>query len=150
MQVLDTHTAAQQLAKSTGKPVLFLRGLNYAEGPVENTSEYLDNDNHLLAAPFLHLADDDHLQAIVDGYVYVLCDSDEELQQLFGQVVGDDGPTGANPYNGPHIIYDDNDTLTMDKLLAAVSKAYRIPEYYLRGKPMKHVGSGETEKRLKD
>ncbi len=52
-----------------------------------------------LAVPFLTAPK--YGQAMVDGQAFILCDSEEECQQLYDQVVGDDGPTKINPYNGP-------------------------------------------------
>lgn len=50
------------------------------------------------SAPFLSIRE--HTQALCDGEAFVLCDSEQECQHLYDQVVGDDGPTALNPYSG--------------------------------------------------
>jgi hypothetical protein len=46
------------------------------------------------AIPFITI--DDLFQ-----YDCVLCDSEEEVYDLFNRIVGDDGPTELNKYDGP-------------------------------------------------
>jgi len=66
------------------------------------------------ACPFLNFEDNNDVnytedqtdyQAYSDGHMFILCDSEEECYRLYEQVVGDDGPTKTNPYNGPCRVY---------------------------------------------
>lgn len=62
------------------------------------------------AVPFLDLGslepdDIGDYQAVCDEYMFVECKSKAECYRLFNQVVGDDGPTKSNPYNGPTRVY---------------------------------------------
>lgn len=68
------------------------------------------------ACPFLNFNDnipsslvcpDDYLdyQAYADGHMFILCDSKKECCHLYNQVVGDDGPTDSNKYDGPCRVY---------------------------------------------
>ena len=62
------------------------------------------------AVPFLDLGiggtevEGDY-QAISSDYMFVLCESEKECYKLFDQVVGDEGPTKSNPYDGPMRVY---------------------------------------------
>jgi len=42
----------------------------------------------------------EYIGFLIDGEAFILCDSKEECQHLYDQVVGDDGHTKLNPYNG--------------------------------------------------
>ena len=55
------------------------------------------------AAPMLNF--EEHGQALLDGHCLLVCDSAEERDRLYGQIVGDDGPTESNPYDGPVRVY---------------------------------------------
>lgn len=55
------------------------------------------------AATFLDFAT--HAQIMIDGYGWFLFDAQAEMEAAFWQCVGDDGPTKANPYNGPMRVY---------------------------------------------
>jgi hypothetical protein len=64
------------------------------------------------AAPILKTIWDDCPQIINDGIGYFFFDTEEELNKAYDNVVGDDGPTESNPYNGPARVY----ALTCDNL----------------------------------
>jgi hypothetical protein len=55
------------------------------------------------AAPYLDGIRD--CQIFADGCGIILCDSQEEMETIFGQTVGDDGPTETNSYNGIARVY---------------------------------------------
>lgn len=59
------------------------------------------------AAPYLEeVFNDQHgMQAVMDGKVYLVFDTEEEMQRHYNLTVGDDGPTETNPYDGPISIY---------------------------------------------
>ena len=51
------------------------------------------------AAPYLDLVD------IINGYGYILFDTESEMCYFYSQTVGDEGPTKINNYNGPAKVY---------------------------------------------
>lgn len=55
------------------------------------------------AAPYL--SEDQALRVATGGCAYLLFDSEEECYAAYDATVGDDGPTKANPYNGPVRVY---------------------------------------------
>ena len=60
---------------------------------------------------------EDDCQAMTDGLMIVMCDSEDEHWTVFNSIVGDDGPSDLNSYNGPCRIYawtcgPDGDILT--------------------------------------
>ena len=55
------------------------------------------------AAPFL--VEDTDYQLLTDGRGVLLCESEKEAYKIFDQIVGDDGPTETNLYNGPANVY---------------------------------------------
>jgi hypothetical protein len=98
MKVLDMHEALSALCKATGKPGMFLAfPWNNAVWPFTEIGEIIK------AAPFLTV--EDHLQVLSDGYAFILCDTIAERDDLYEQVVGDDGPTRSNAYSGPARVY---------------------------------------------
>jgi hypothetical protein len=66
-----------------------------------------DLDEIEKAAPFIDTRgiEWDDTQAVVDGLMIVLCDSEAEHDRVFDSIVGPDGPTLLNPYDGPCKIY---------------------------------------------
>ena len=59
------------------------------------------------AVPFLKIdprEGNDDIQAIIDGLMIVLCDSEGECYRVFEQIRGDDKPDN-NDYNGPCRVY---------------------------------------------
>ena len=94
MRVLSDVHLACEFAKLHGKPVLYL---NFA-----------GVDDPTQAAPYLNYQD--HIQMIVDGVAFVVCDDMEECERLYATTVGADGPTPLNPYAGPDRVY----ALTID------------------------------------
>jgi hypothetical protein len=97
MKIYDLHELVRATAKALGKPILLL-----SLDPAVEACDY-DIEEVLKAVPFLNIFEDS--QAVVDGYAFVVCDSDEEMNNLYDHVVGDDGPTKSNPYDGPAKVY---------------------------------------------
>jgi len=93
IQKLNIHDAFQALCKATKK-----WGVAISFGDVE---DYADVEK---AAPYLTLEDDFQI-IISDGRGIILCDTEEEMNSIFHQTVGDDGPTELNSYNGPVRVY---------------------------------------------
>jgi hypothetical protein len=102
MKTLDIFAVLQALCKASGKWGMLLTFPDWIAQKQELNS-FLDDKNRLLACPFINLQQ--HGQCLVDGRAYILCDSEEECQKLYGQIVGDDGPTKQNPYDGWFRVY---------------------------------------------
>lgn len=91
MKVLTTIEAMQALAKALNKYCMFIG---------------FDDDNFdeiNKAAPYLDLYS--HGQVFVDGNAILVFDSQQEMKDHYQLTVGDDGPTGANPYDGSARVY---------------------------------------------
>ena len=99
---IDTTQAASELARLHKKPVL------YISFSWEKSWEEL-----FKAAPYLERGfrdiqqhdDNNPAQCLMEGQAIIVCDTDEERDNLFSLTVGDDGPTQANPYAGPARVY---------------------------------------------
>lgn len=61
-------------------------------------------DEAIKAAPWL-TDTDAWVQMAVEGYVILFFDTEAEMVATYNQTIGDDGPTEANPYNGPMRFY---------------------------------------------
>lgn len=81
------------LCAARGKPGLYLS----ASGPCDDINEIRR------AAPFV--TDDILVELACGTGVYVFFDTEVEMDQAFRSVVGDDGPTRSNQYNGPGRVY---------------------------------------------
>lgn len=95
MDKLTVTDLVQQYCKLTKRwAVVLYPGDDDALSEIENAAPFIDfkGDNN------------DH-QAIIDGEMVVLCDSETECDRVFNSIVGDDGPTELNPYDGPCKIY---------------------------------------------
>lgn len=68
-----------------------------------STGDDLDPIDADSPVPFLR--SDERLQLRLGGGLLLLLDTGEAARRLFDQVVGDDGPTQENSYNGPHRVY---------------------------------------------
>lgn len=92
---MTIHEALSRLCKATGKYGLYLSF---------DPSEEFSPQDHQEACPFLDLSDvasdNEDWQALMDEHMFVLCEDYEECYRLFESVVGDEGPTKTNPYNG--------------------------------------------------
>lgn len=90
---LHPHAAFQLLCQATKKWGVF----------ISFDWEDLPDYQSLEAAPYLN--SDDDLQLLMDGCGIILCDTKKEMEGIYCQTVGDDGPTKTNPYNGPVRVY---------------------------------------------
>lgn len=95
MRTLDSHSLAQAFARKAHKPVLVL-GF---------PSDILNFDEIKKAAPYLNQSDHNTMQGILDGQLFIVCNSYKEMETLYDLTVGDDGPTAVNKYNGKCRIY---------------------------------------------
>jgi hypothetical protein len=87
MESLNVHDCFREICKAKNKWGLYL-----------NFSDY-NYEELILAIPFLNI--DDYIQ---DKNIF-LFDTKEECKRHFDLVVGDDGPTKTNPYNGKIRVY---------------------------------------------
>lgn len=95
MKLLVTPVAvAQELALAVHKPLLYI-------GPAYNyDGSEIKLPEAIQAAPYLG-----HNYGVLYEGAVIICENDAEQERLYEQTVGDDGPTGLNPYNGPVRIY---------------------------------------------
>jgi len=95
MKPLDFAETLSAVAIAHGKPAVYL-SINTHSVDGDFAAEL---EMTLAAAPYLR--DMARFgQLIADGYGYVVCESEEEMLELYEQTVGDDGPTARNPYRG--------------------------------------------------
>jgi hypothetical protein len=89
------------LCKATGRWGMFV---DYSVKPGIGELDALEgHEDAAKAAPWVS---GEYLPLLVSGDgLYVLFDSCEEMESVFRQTVGDDGPTEWNPYDGPVSIY---------------------------------------------
>lgn len=85
----NSYEIACLLKKATNKFVLYV---SWHDNNAENVQK---------AAPYLSISD----ILTSNGYMYILCDSLDELNRLFDMTVGDNGPTKLNPYKGKTKVY---------------------------------------------
>ena len=93
MQILTKIQTLQRLAKECGKYAMYI-SLSHS------TINYVPWHENFNPVPFLR--PDGHEQIFCDGCAFLLFDSEDEMDKYFDQVVGDDGPTESNNYDGPH------------------------------------------------
>ena len=62
-----------------------------------------DIEEVVKACPWL--SEREHAGVLLDGCAIVLCETEAEVMALYDQVIGEDGPTRRNPYNGPVRVY---------------------------------------------
>lgn len=91
--ILSKTALAQFIAKQQSKWVLCCC-----------VSEDDAGDNIFGAIPWLEAEEDAH-QTLMEGFVFALCDTEEECMKLYDQVIGKYGPTDTNPYNGTGRVY---------------------------------------------
>jgi hypothetical protein len=97
MKKLNAVEAAQELAKTLKKPILYI---SFDPFSLEGDDPFTEQSK---SAPYLDPLEDIHLMMYNEAII--ICNDDEELKELFWQTVGDDGPTETNPYDGPARTY---------------------------------------------
>lgn len=102
MQILDSVSdILSYICKGSGKWGIYVSGLNTSYKSYES-----DVKEILKAAPWINDIDKaDQYNLLYDGQVYLLFDTQAEMDNIYQQTVGDDGPTEKNPYNGPWRVY---------------------------------------------
>jgi len=106
---MTTHEALCRLCKAVKKWGIYLfldsdmDGVSFAPNEYKKAVPFLnfDGDN----SDGLGVVNSDDYQCLCDGHMFVMCDSEEECHHLYNQVVGDDGPTKSNKYDGPCRVY---------------------------------------------
>ena len=98
MKKFTVTEALEDLCKRTKQWCLYLSWCIIGEE--EEGYQHPDPFNEMKkAAPFLELDD------LACDKAVIFCDTEKEVYKLFEQVIGDDGPTELNSYNGPARIY---------------------------------------------
>ena len=90
-----SHQVLERLCKAAGKYGLFI-----AFDPDDSWDEVSKATLGLV-----HKSRGEDLQILSDGCAFFLLDTEEECWKAYNQVVGDDGPTKLNPYDGPVKVY---------------------------------------------
>ena len=91
---------------TTKKWAVFYSGLNSEEPRSSDYGEwgkYLEEQKK--AFIFLDPESDNYHQIRMDGEGFSIFDTEEEMEAFYDMIVGDDGPTKSNPYNGPIRVY---------------------------------------------
>lgn len=95
------------LCEQTGKYAVFYSGWCDYEPDIseyqEVWDEYLKERDKALI--FLDKDDKNYWQIIIDGYGFSIFDNEKDMENFYNKIVGDDGPTELNPYNGPIKVY---------------------------------------------
>lgn len=99
MKCLDHLDALKTICKVSKKFGMYFGGF-YDRHTAEKVDDW---DEIVKAAPWLDL--DVPGQCFADGSGFLLFSSKREAWKIFGQTVGDEGPTKTNPYNGRVSIY---------------------------------------------
>lgn len=97
LTVLSWCEITDELAKAMRKWVLYLSCSNAADDPLEAIPGLRD------AAP-IGLSDSQIMELYL-GQIWITFDNEADALAAFGRVVGDDGPTKTNPYDGPTRVY---------------------------------------------
>jgi hypothetical protein len=90
------------LAKALKKWVLYVGPVYHAEGFEQYEERY---DFQEARKALGNLDKQENLGTICIDGATVICDSEEECDRLYNNIVGDDGPTKTNSYNGPYKAY---------------------------------------------
>jgi hypothetical protein len=91
---------------STNQYAVFFSGLRTEEPRSSDPDEwgkYLEDRKKALI--FLDPSADDYHQIMMDGEGFSIFDTEEEMEAFYDMIVGDDGPTKSNPYDGPIRVY---------------------------------------------
>ena len=104
MQALDSIGIFKEACKGAAKwgvyISIFVGDVSISKDDGELNDEI---DEVLTALPFLNLRD--HIQIILDNQGWFLFDTREEMETVYWQCIGDDGPNENNPYTGPVNVY---------------------------------------------
>lgn len=109
LNILNIQDLVRAHTHTTGKPVLYLA--NVYPDDIDPLPTFMrDGKEYLLAAPYLEFP-----ESLNDDPIYIVCDSEEHMYELYDLTYGDDGLTqrgrevrerlGHPLYSGEHRIY---------------------------------------------
>jgi hypothetical protein len=97
MEILDEHTVFEKYIKATKSwGVMLSWGQDFKE------EDFPEAEELNKACPKLDIME---VQRLYTEMLFIKFDKELEAREFFGTVVGEDGPTKTNPYNGPIKIY---------------------------------------------
>jgi hypothetical protein len=91
---------------ATSQYAVFFSGLRVEEPRSSDPNEwgrYLEEQKKALI--FLDPDDENYHQIMMDGEGFCTFSTKEEMEAFYDMIVGDDGPTKSNPYDGPIRVY---------------------------------------------
>lgn len=101
VELFSTQKLCEAYCRETGKWIVYMHF-------DETTETWGDGRAELLkACPILAEQDDSGqtLQTLMDGGGLIVCSDQEHATREYKRIVGDDGPTELNPYDGPARVY---------------------------------------------
>lgn len=105
--MLTSHDLMVEYCRVTNKWAVFYYGWNFYE-PRSGSSES-DWQIHLAdleaATVFMDRSAPNYFQVMSDGEGFSIFETKEDMNAFYDNIVGDDGPTKSNPYDGPIRIY---------------------------------------------
>ena len=105
MLILQIHEAIAKLAKVIKKPILLVEPV-YHQKFLDDYSQF---EYYECAKCLGKLGEDKKNWGIVVEGAIIICDSEEEMNTLYFDIIGDDGPRKGlgytNSYNGPYRAY---------------------------------------------
>lgn len=105
--MLSSLDLLQEYCKTTGKFAVFYSGWWNFEpliGCSKDESEKFHEELHK-ALIFLDKTHPNYAQVFIDGEGFSVFDTEEECENFYDLIVGYDGPTKSNPYDGPIKVY---------------------------------------------
>lgn len=107
---ITNHDLMALYCAATGRYAVYFSGWNMYEsalitngGNEEGWSKY--NEERDRALIFLNRDDPNYYQVLSDGEGFATFSKREEMEEFYDKIVGDDGPTKSNPYDGPIRVY---------------------------------------------
>ena len=105
--MLTSHDLMIEYCRATSKWAVLYSGWNLYE-PESGSSETdwrIHQDDLETATIFMDRSAPNYFQVMSDGEGFSIFDTKEEMAAFYDLIVGDDGPTKLNPYNGPIKVY---------------------------------------------
>lgn len=105
--MLTSHDLMIEYCRVANKWAVFYSGWNLYE-PKSGSSEtdwQIHLDDLEAATIFMDRSAPNYLQVMSDGEGFSIFETKEEMVTFYDNIVGDDGPTKSNPYNGKIKIY---------------------------------------------
>lgn len=100
-------TLLRMYCQARNKWAVYYSGLNSGEPPIDADQDEWDKyiEERAKALIFIDPDMDNYHQIMMDGEGFSIFDTEEEMESFYDMIVGDDGPTKSNPYNGPIRVY---------------------------------------------